>query len=420
MPITTSPSGSQILPPSTSPRPPVALSTYTTAQSYPTKEFVKLLRPEIYHPLTHLTTPAPFRSSSTQPSPDIPLPTLLATGHFRAAAIAAAQILTTSTSPSDHEAIFSLLYTRLACLTLCGSTALAAQEATALEDLNSSAYRDEATGSHLVPWELRVLAVRLQGVGFNDPRKIIMGYYDLGRQARAEIARLNGKNVICDESERVLWETRLSDLGMRVAGALVEMQDFEGATHHLRKLSSSRSSLHMTHLNLQRAILWLRIGDVDAARSCVSGDAGADGVVTALSDVADGNYGDAANTWQGLCERDPANGMYRQNLAVCLLYAGRMDEVCDPAQTQKCIENLQPDIISRPVPCSKTWSRREMPSTLSHSICARFTSFAPTDPGPSKLALRIRLLHFLIRMGRAGRSLSWISSCSRFRAVLIR
>lgn len=330
MSTTSSPSASQILSPLTSPRPPVALSTYTTAQPYPTKEFPKLLRPEIYHPLTHLTTPAPFRSSSTQPSPDTPLPTLLATGHFRAAAIAAAQILTTSTSPSDHEAIFSFLYTRLACLTLCGSTALAAQEATALEDLNSSAYRDEATGSHLVPWELRVLAVRLQGVGFNDPRKIIMGYYDLARQARLEISKLNAKNTSCDDEEKALWETRLSDLGIRVASALVEMEDLEGATHHLRKLSSSGLSFKMRHLNLQSAILWLRIGDVEAARSCMSGDAEVDGVVGALSDVAEGNYGEASNAWQALCERDPGNGMYRQNLAVCLLYAGRMDEVRTP------------------------------------------------------------------------------------------
>jgi hypothetical protein len=375
---TSSPSTSQILPPSTSPRPPVALSTYTTAQPYPTKEFIKLLRPEIYHPLTHLTTPAPFRSSSTQPSPDTPLPTLLATGHFRAAAIAAAQTLTTSTSPSDHEAIFSLLYTRLACLTLCGSTALAAQEATALEDLNSSAYRDEATGSHLVPWELRVLAVRLQGVGFNDPRKIIMGYYDLARQARGEITRLNGRNALYDEPERMLWETRLADLGLRVASALVEMEDLEGATHHLRKLSSGRASSQTRHLNLQMAMLWLRIGDVEAARRCMSGDAEVDGVVAALSDVAEGNYGEAANAWQGLCERNPGNGMYRQNLAVCLLYAGRMDEVCAPLKPLSHREDAA-DIILRPVLCLKAWFMRAMPSTLSHLTFAQYMNFALTS-----------------------------------------
>lgn len=328
MSTTSSPSTSQILPPSTSPRPPIALSTYTTAPAYPIKEFPKLLRPETYHPLTHLTTPAAFRSSSTQPNPDTSLPELLATGHFRAAAIASAQALTTSTSPSDHQTIFSLLYTRLACLTLCGSAALAAQEATALEDLNSSAYRDEATGLHLVPWELRVLAVRLQGVGFNDPRKIIMGYYDLARQARAEITKLKGKSGLEEEIERKMWEERLSDLGIRVASALVEMEDLEGATHHLRKLSSSASPSSMQHLDLQRAILWLRIGNIEAARRCVSGDSDTANVVAAISDMADGNYEEAVQAWQALCERYPENGMYRQNLAVCLLYAGRMDEVC--------------------------------------------------------------------------------------------
>jgi tetratricopeptide (TPR) repeat protein len=211
--------------------------------------------------------------------------------------------------------------------------------------LNSSAYRDEATGSHLVPWELRVLAVRLQGVGFNDPRKIIMGYYDLARQARMEIAGLNGKNVLYDEPERLLWETRLSDLGLRVASALVEMEDFEGATHHLRKLSSSRSYLQVAHLNLQKAILWLRIGDVEAARGCMSGDAEADGIIAALSDVAEGSYGDAVNAWQALCERNSGNAMYRQNLAVCLLYAGRMDEVCALIRCWKSMEDMSNAIL---------------------------------------------------------------------------
>jgi hypothetical protein len=178
-----------------------------------------------------------------------------------------------------------------------------------------------------------VLAVRLQGVGFNDPRKIIMGYYDLARQARLEISNLNGKNALYDEPERLLWETRLSDLGIRVASALVEMEDLEGATHHLRKLSSSGPPFKIRHLNLQMAILWLKIGDVEAARSCMSGDAEIDGVVAALSDVAEGNYVEASNAWQALCKRDPGNGMYRQNLAVCLLYAGRMNEVCDPSSS---------------------------------------------------------------------------------------
>ena len=316
---------------------PVSFSTYSSAQTHPAKDFSKLLRPEIYHPLTHLTTPPPFRNSSRQPSPDTPLPQLLATGHFRAAAIAAAQALTTSTSPSNYEIIFSLLYIRLACLTLCGSTALAAQEATSLEDLSSSIYRDEISGGHLVPWELRILAVRLQGIGFNDPRKGVMGYYDLAREARSEISKI--KHNIGNEinAEREMWEARLADLGVRVASALVEMEDLEGATHHLKLLSSSNfSATFMRRLNLQKAILWLRVGNPDAALLCISEeDTETTQVVSALLQMADGNYSEAVKVWNDLCEKSPSSNTisYAQNLAVCLLYTGRMSEAREIFET---------------------------------------------------------------------------------------
>ncbi len=153
-----------------------------------------------------------------------------------------------------------------------------------------------------------------------------MGYYDLARHARAEIARLKGKTETEDVAERKMWEERLADLGIRVASALVEMEDLEGATYHLGMFSSTSSQPQ--HLSLQKVILWLRIGNAAAARRCVSGNAEADAVVAALADMADGKYKEAVEAWKHLCEEDSANGMYRQNLAVCLLYMGRMDEVC--------------------------------------------------------------------------------------------
>ena len=93
----------------------------------PTKDFGYLLRPEIYHPLTLLDVPPPFRVSSIQPDPSTPLETLIAEGHFRSAAIKSAQLLTSSSpsiAESDHEQIFSLVYSRLSCLTLCNQTKL--------------------------------------------------------------------------------------------------------------------------------------------------------------------------------------------------------------------------------------------------------------------------------------------------------
>lgn len=179
-----------------------------------------------------------------------------------------------------------------------------------------------------MPWELRVLAVRLQGVGFNDPRKGIMGYYDLARQARVEISKLRAKSGADEQVERNLWEARLEDLGLRVASALVEMEDLEGATRHLEMLSNSSYSVQHQHLGLQRAILWLKIGNLNAAKRCVSQDVDSTELVAALTSMAEGQYGIAEEAWSELCTKKTNRGMYRQNLAVCLLYAGKMDEVC--------------------------------------------------------------------------------------------
>jgi hypothetical protein len=220
-------------------------------------------------------------------------------------------------------------------LTLCNQTALAAQEVKALEDLNSSYYRDEETGAHLVPWELRVLAVRLQGMGFDDARRGVMGYYDLAREARLTLTTLKKFRVGANEEEKEslndevkLWEDRLSELGIRVASALVEMEDLDGATRHLNSLNASASA----GLQMQKALLWLYLGDIDAARSCIEiGDEQGAKVVQGLAHMADGEYADAVNVWKEMVASGTGDGeapMYRQNLGVCLLYCGKMDEVC--------------------------------------------------------------------------------------------
>lgn len=343
------------------------MSTITTSGpgSITAKDFSFLLRPEIYHPLTLLDVPPPFRVTSSQVDPLTPLNVLISSGHFRAAAIKAASLLTSTSipiSPSDHVQIFELVYTRLASLTLCNQTALAAQEVKALEDLNSAYYRDDHDGSHLVPWELRVLAVRLQGMGFNDARRGVVGYYDLAREARLILsslkksrremkAKLSDRDESDDadeESEKLeelereiqLWENRLAELGIRVASALIEMEDLEGATRFLASLTPSSSS----HLSIQKALLWLCIGDVEAARACVIGansrseSAEDEGrisneqkVILALANMADSEFERAVEGWRALIDNDGdgddgEKAMWRQNLGVCYLYLGRMDE----------------------------------------------------------------------------------------------
>ncbi|KAL2153578.1 hypothetical protein VTH82DRAFT_4733 [Thermothelomyces myriococcoides] len=341
------------------------------------KDFSYLLRPEIYHPLTPLAVPPPFRNPPNPPEADTPIPDLLAQGYFRHAAIAAAQILTSGTvDPTDHIRIFDLFYTRLACLTLIDATPLAAQEVKALGDLHSAFYyysssspamQSKDSGStgegeanpgmtttsgpshppsssfssssppeHVVPWPLRLLAVRLQALGFGDPRRAVMSYYELAREARARLGAARARH---DHSASEAWRDRLADLAVRVAGALVEMDDLAGALVHLATLPApggvdpgrEKKKKKKGIVAVRMALLWLQLGDVDAARACIStadadgGDGVEERVVSALCDMADGEYEAALEKWKALREQVD-DEMVGVNLAVCLLYVGKMQE----------------------------------------------------------------------------------------------
>lgn len=310
----------------------------------PVKDFSYLLRPEIYHPLTSTTIPGPFRSSPKQPAPETPIASLLARGHFRAAAIAAVQELTSApaaastafahppVSPTDYNRIFALLHTRLLCLTLMDAADIAAQEARALEDLNAPFYYDEITGEHLAPWELRVLTVRLQAMGFGDPRRAVMGYYELARDARAQVVAASQSH---DMTTCKFWKARLRDLGIRVVGALVEMEDLAGAAALLSTLQPNVECDDSGKIAMSQALLWLHLGDVDAARACTLDTISGKGhviakVIGALSDMAEGNYPSALVAWQELKNEAEKRGvddeMIGVNMAVCFLYLGRMEE----------------------------------------------------------------------------------------------
>jgi len=333
--------------------------TTVTDSSAPvtTKDFSFLLRPEIYHQISPLSIPAPFRTPTRQPAPETPISDLLAQGHFRAAAIAAVQALTSSpvsitqaaahppVEPTDHARVFSLLYTRLSCLCLIDAVALAAQEAKALEDLNSAFYLDPMTGTHLVPWELRLLAVRLQTLGFGDPRRAVVSYFELARDARTEIGKALRAR---DHSAAEMWKERLADLGVKVAGALVEQEDLLGAAEHLATLKDiGGGGRAAERLAMSKALLWLHIGDVEQARRCIrssSRGAGehvksgvAERVLNALADMADAEYEKSLQGWMALKQlldsQDSDEGssevsdeMIGVNLAVCLLYVGRIEE----------------------------------------------------------------------------------------------
>lgn len=168
-------------------------------------------------------------------------------------------------------------------------------------------------------------------MGYADARRGVMGFYELAREARSTLTGLKksliSSPVLSDEREVLeievaVWEQRLSELGIRVASALIEMEDLEGAARFLSTLSNS------PELNTQKALLWLCLGDVEAARVCVGSESEGGGVIGALAAMADGEFEGAVGVWRALVDGDgEEKGMWRQNLGVCLLYLGRMDEV---------------------------------------------------------------------------------------------
>lgn len=272
---------------------------------------------------------------------------LLVEGRFLVAAHFAGSILTSSLiTPTDIKIIFSLFYTRLACLELSGNTVLAAQESKALEDLNSTFYyidssldsskqkiqnedlKDIEHGPfprHIVPWPLRVLAVRLQSIGFGDSRRSIGGLYEIGLEARAQIM----KNET-SEPERKVWKERLADLGMRSVNALVEMGDLDAANRSLEGLDTS--SLESDTTKLRKALLFLRMGDLDATQRVFDNPPNSKepSLLKPLISMSDGRYQDAINEWRILLEDNQRTdgALVAHNLAVCLLYTGQLDEVC--------------------------------------------------------------------------------------------
>ncbi|PYH41378.1 uncharacterized protein BP01DRAFT_305912 [Aspergillus saccharolyticus JOP 1030-1] len=305
------------------------------------KDLSFLLRYEVYHSLSQLDIPHALRSEFIVPASSESLPTtlqkleqLLAEGHFLLAAHLSGTILSSSLlKPTDIRRIFALFYTRLACLQLSGNTIIAAQESKALEDLTSAFYyveplpdksdKGQTYPRHIVPWPLRALAVRLQSIGFGDSRRGIGGLYEIGLEARREILRTD-----ISPAERQLWRERLADLGVRNVNALIEMGDLNAAK---QALDSMRMSGMPNDLRTSSKVLLLvLIGDLDSARRlCSEGTETEQGFFNALLSMAEGQYSAAADEWRSLLERErqrPDEAVIQQNLAVCLLYTGHLNE----------------------------------------------------------------------------------------------
>ncbi|KAL5050066.1 hypothetical protein BDW71DRAFT_142355 [Aspergillus fruticulosus] len=315
------------------------------------KDLSFLLRYDNYHSLSQVDIPHALRSDFISPTSDETLASslgslerLLAEGHFLLAAYLAGTILTSALiPPTDTKVIFALFYTRLACLELSGNTSIAAQESKALEDLSSTFYYVEpeliaadahdhqsSYARHIAPWPLRVLAIRLQSIGFGDPRRGIGGLYEIGLEARREILRPDN-----DPAEREIWKQRLTDLGIRAVNALIEMGDLNAAKRSLESLRKTASVNAATRLRAM--LLLLAIGDIDAAKQLCEGfgDTG-DAIFKPLLSMSEGRYNDAVIEWRdilGSKSREIDEAIISQNLAVCLLYTGQLSEAREALET---------------------------------------------------------------------------------------
>lgn len=272
-----------------------------------------------FHPLTTEDVHEAFVNSSKQPPLETALPDLIQHGHFRRAAEASLKELL-SCSPNDAERIFKLLYTRLACLALISRPDLAAHEAAALTDYLARSPPGAADVLPLVPWELRILLVRLQSINAEDGgRRAVMSLYALTAEVRSHIRTARSSS---NRSDLQLWSTRLRELGWKVVDLLVEMGELETASRHLDTLME----VDQNDLAYRKALLRLRVGDVKGARRNIDlvQDPALQAALKALSEFTDGRAPEAVSLCRSRASEGAADSLFASNMAVGLLYTGHI------------------------------------------------------------------------------------------------
>ncbi|KAK6528922.1 hypothetical protein TWF694_004151 [Orbilia ellipsospora] len=233
---------------------------------------------------------------------------------------------------TDSFHIFNLWYIRLICHSLISAqtTAMASQEIKVFGDLTSNFYRN-STFSHAVPWDLRVLAIRLQALGFNDWRRCLEHFYMLAKEARSEAIKNRNSPALFR-----MWRGRLLDVGLRVAAALLEISDVDGAERHLRSIMEDKDDLdNAMGSRLREAVLYMQLGQLDTAKNCYLANGAAEGedvdqVIEGLRLMATDDFEGAAVVWKKLVDKESGESerrtTYLVNMAVSLLYLRRLPE----------------------------------------------------------------------------------------------
>lgn len=240
--------------------------------------------------------------------------------------------------PTDHTTIFRLLAVRYSCLELLGQILLAAQESKALEDLTSEFYyintkmsEDEKGLSpevkpmptHVMPFSLRIQALRLQSIGFSDPRRGITALYDLGLEMREH---LSSPYISAEEMEE--YRACLKSISVHVVNSLIELGDLDCAERTLAQCQPLDEKAR--HVWTGRMILLLiRLGRLSKAIELANEPFMPENEKSLLQSIimiADGKVEDAAQILGKQDSNNDLGALAKSNLAVALLYLGRIRE----------------------------------------------------------------------------------------------
>ncbi|KAF9171015.1 Trafficking protein particle complex subunit 12 [Mortierella sp. AD011] len=263
-----------------------------------------------------------------------------------------------ATPPERTPELINLWYARLLALVKIGQYEMAQAELEQLGDLWGPQYRYEnyppdmfphnefqtkeqqqnstmRRGS-MVPFELFILRARLQGY-LGDSYEAIDQLYSLIMYCKklGAICRVNEDNIGAQQ-----WHDLTGQLHLMILNYLVELNDYSSATKHGRDLAKAYPQDINFHSGLGR--LYLQLGDIERAEEVFKG---VEEVVKnhssetekahfklqlsmnrALLAVTQGQWQVAKSAFEDVLVQEPENLAASNNLVVCELYAGQLNE----------------------------------------------------------------------------------------------
>lgn len=207
---------------------------------------------------------------------------------------------------SDDWTVFEAWSLRLALLLLLGYASMAANEALTLGDLSSDFYI--VKGQNIVPWKLRVLAIRIQAKAFKDHHRAILLYYSHAIEAR---------KMLRDGHDE--YAAYLGELEILVVMSLLELNDFELAILQLERIPGDRAK-RLT------GMIYLQSGSVDEAEKVLSEYSEYSGLLL----MSRGQFEEAVGFWETqMKSKTKGQRGYEEtcsNLAICQVYTGHLEK----------------------------------------------------------------------------------------------